>query len=101
MVYTRPPPFPDGSHRKFNVKPPVISQSGAWFPSLRPFTDSLLVTAMFLETTLPPQLSAATTVIVTGTMLWLGGDRTLGIAVSCCINGGVVWDVESRQRGCA
>jgi hypothetical protein len=45
----RPLPVPDRSARSFNVKAPMISQSGEVLPSPKPLTDSLLATEMMWQ----------------------------------------------------
>lgn len=41
-----------------------------------------------MQTGVPPQLSEAETVTVTGTILWFGGQRMFGLAVTAPIVGG-------------
>ena len=90
IVYTRPLPLPARSALRFTVRFPVISQSGAVSPSPVPSTGSLLLTEVILQTGAALQVSDAETATVTGTILWSGGQRTFGLAVTLAILGGVV-----------
>ncbi len=87
-VYTRPLPEPERSALRLTVKSPVISQSGDLLPSPKPFPGSLLVTEMILQVVSRSQLSNAETAMVTGTILWFGGQRAGGLAERL-ISGGV------------
>lgn len=87
-VYTRPLPLPARSALRFSVRFPVICQSGAVSPSPVPLTGSLLLTAVILQTGAAPQLSDAEADTITGIILWFGGQRTFGLAVTLLIVGG-------------
>src|SRR5262245_52141500 len=84
----RPGPKPARSARRLTVSGPVMIQSGANFPKPGPVTGSLLLTEVIRQVGLPPQLSVAVAVTVTGTSLWFGGQSTLGDAVKLVITGG-------------
>ena len=89
-VYSRPVPVAARSDLSFTARFPVICQSGEVSPSPRPLIGSLLLTAAILQTGAASQLSDTGATMVTGTILWFGGQRTLGRAVTVPIVGGVV-----------
>ena len=68
----------------------MICQSGAVSPSPVPLTGSLLATDVILQTGAAVQLSEVVAETVTGTILWFGGHRVLGLAVTLVMVGGVV-----------
>ena len=90
IVYSRPLPLPALSALKLTLRSPVISQSGAVLPSPVPLIGSLLSTDLILHAGSASQLSIATAETVTGFILWLGGQRTSGLAETEDITGGVV-----------
>src|SRR5882724_2759966 len=75
-----PPPF--RSDWRLRVRSPVI-----WY---WPSPGSLLVTEIILVFGFGSQISVAAAEIVTGTILWLGGEKTLGLALRRVIVGAVV-----------
>src|SRR5207249_5688202 len=75
------------SARRLTVCGPVMIQSGAKWPSPSPSTGSLLVTIVMAQVGLPPQLSVAVAVTTTGIILWFGGQRTSGDAVTLVMTG--------------
>src|SRR6266478_6989245 len=85
----RPLPLPERSARRSTVRLPVICQSGAVLPSPSPLTGSLLETETILQVK-AETVSDAETLTVTGTILWLGGQRLLGVADTLTMLGGVV-----------
>src|SRR4051812_37687299 len=78
----RPLPPPFRSERTLRVRSPVISY---W-----PEPASLLVTEIILDFGCESQISLAAAEIVIGIILWLGGERMLGLAVRLVMSGGVV-----------
>src|SRR5262249_47563580 len=64
-------------------------ESVAVLPSPFPFADSLLDTLAIAHVA-APQVSAASVVTVTGTILWFGGQTVAGDAVTLVIAGGVL-----------
>src|SRR6266508_3097991 len=71
-------------------------------PSPRPLEGSSLAIATILQTG-GPHAALASANTVTGTILWLGGQITLGVAVTEAINGGVQvsFGVSVKLSNCA
>src|SRR5437867_1846572 len=97
----RPLPPPVRSERRSTVRGPVTSQSGAVWPSPRPSINSLLATETMWQLRLASQMSATETETPTGTIWWLGGHSTLGVAVALPITGGVVSTTSTVAVHCA
>src|ERR1019366_7524728 len=86
----RPGPSSRRSARSWSVRLPVMIQSRAGFLSSLVLTGSLLVTEMILVTGAGSTRSATEAVMVTLTILSLGGQSVAGLAVRLLITGGVV-----------
>ena len=68
----------------------MICQSGAVSPSPKPLVASLLVTRVIFQVVAELHESVACTRKAMLTIRWLGGQRTLGVAVNDVTTGGVV-----------
>src|SRR5687767_13400780 len=79
-------------------------QSGAVSPSPVPFAGSLLETPVTDHVT-AEQLSDALTLTATGVILWFGGPRVLGVALTDAMTGAVVsgehWLAGACADGCS
>ena len=87
IVYNLPSPFPNRSAFRFSVRSPVITASPA-ATALAP-GGSLVLTEMILQET-APQLSVDAIATLTGTILWFGGHKLFGLAVTELMTGGVL-----------
>jgi len=65
-------------------------QSEIVSPSPRPLTGSLLLTLEIAQSGLESQLSMAVAETLTRTILWFGGQRASGLALTFWMTGGVV-----------
>jgi hypothetical protein len=59
-------------------------------PSPKPFIGSLLLTEEIWQARTGSHLSVDKTLTVTGTILWFGGQRIFGLALTLSMTGGVV-----------
>jgi hypothetical protein len=76
-----------------------MTKSGEVLPLPPPFAGSLLVIPTNVHAGLGSHVSCATTERVTGTNLWFGGHRTLGVTETEEITGGVVsWTLTSELQ---
>src|SRR5678816_1640777 len=68
----------------------MICQSGEVWPSPLPSMGSLLVIEITLQAGVASQMSETSTMSVTGTILWFGGQSEFGEAARLATTGGVV-----------